>query len=318
MQADTGSAMPAAQRPPALVVAAEPADPGRRFVTLVFADLSRSTELAAHMEAEHYAALLAALRAAYDTIVPQYGGTVVRVQGDGLLAMFGYPHTREDDTRRALAATLELHARVRSLPLLLPDGFGLRLHSGVHGGLVLIGRGDIERGRFDLSGSVPNIAARLAESAAADEIIVSADTLGPAARHFRVGAVEALAVRGRDEPIGVLRVLGATAGEAAESVPAPSAAPLLGRDAEQQQLAAELGEAASGRLRIVAIAGPAGLGKTRLARTLAERGAAEGWRTLHAHCDESLGAEPMQPFVQLLRALDAPPPASTAAAAAAL
>ena len=40
----------------------QPVDPGRRYVTLLFADLSHSTELAGAMEAEHYAALLAELR----------------------------------------------------------------------------------------------------------------------------------------------------------------------------------------------------------------------------------------------------------------
>lgn len=311
MQLHSPSAPPAAPPPDA-------ADPGRRFVTLVFADLSRSTELAALMEAEHYAALLSALRRGYDEIVPRHGGVVVRVQGDGVLAMFGYPHTREDDTRRAVLATLALHAHVRRLPVVLPAGFEPRLHSGVHGGLVLIGQGDIERGRFELSGSVPNIAARLAERALADEIVVSVDTLGPAARHFRVGAVHSLALRGRSEPLAVVRVSGAADGLGEWRAPAHTTATLVGRDAELRQLVELLAESARGQLRVAAIAGPAGLGKTRLAQTLAESAEAQGWRTLRAHCDESLGAEAMQPFVQLARALDAPSAASAAQAAASL
>ena len=291
-------------------------DPGRRFVTLVFADLSRSTELSASMEAESYAALLAGLRQAYDDIVPRHGGVVVRVQGDGLLAMFGYPRSREDDARRALLATLALHAHARTLALPLPAGLELRLHSGVHGGLVLVRPGDIERGRFELSGSVPNIAAHLAESARADEVVISVETLGPAARHFHVGATEALAVRGRDEPVAVVRVSGLAGGAAEERAPLTTAVALVGRDAEMQQLGEALAEAAQGQLRVIAIAGPAGLGKTRLVQALAEQAEAQGWRTLRAHCDESLGAEPMQPFVQVLRSLQAAPPQTTAQAAA--
>ncbi len=312
MPADRLSAPAAAPLPP------EAADPGRRFVTLVFADLSRSTELAARMEAEHYAALLSGLRRGYDEIVPRHGGVVVRVQGDGVLAMFGYPHTREDDARRALLATLALHAHVRALPLSLPAGFEPRLHSGVHGGLVLIRQGDIERGRFELSGSVPNIAARLAERARADEILVSVDTLGPAARHFHAGPAQTLTLRGRDEPIAVVNVSSAAAGAADWRGPAGRSATLVGRDAELRQLVEVQAEAAQGQLRIAAIAGPPGLGKTRLAQTLAESAEAQGWRTLRAHCDESLGAEAMQPFMQLARALDAPSPTSTAQAAASL
>jgi len=315
MNADPLRPISAAARPPSLCV--PPAeDPGRRFVTLVFADLSRSTELSATMEAEHYGALLSALRRAYDEIVPRHGGVVVRVQGDGLLAMFGYPHTREDDARRALLATLALHAHVRTLRVAVPDGFELRLHSGVHGGLVLVRLGDIERGRFELSGSVPNIAARLAEQALADQIVVSVETLGPAARHFRVGTAQQLTLRGRDEPIRVVRVAGMAADEGSAALPA--SAGMIGREAELKQLGELLAEAAAGQLRVVAIAGPAGLGKTRLAQALAERAAMQGWRTLRAHCDESLGAEALQPFAQLLRALQAPAAASTAQAAAGL
>jgi class 3 adenylate cyclase/tetratricopeptide (TPR) repeat protein len=302
---------------PIAQAAVESPDPGRRFVTLVFADLSRSTELAALMEAEHYAALLGGLRRAYDEIVPRHGGIVVRVQGDGLLAMFGYPQSRGDDVRRALQATLELHAHARSLPVVLPPGFVLRLHSGVHGGLVLVRAGDIERGRFELTGSVPNIAARLAETARADEVVVSAETLGPAARHFRVADEEALAVRGRDEPIRVLRVQGQAAGAAEGRGASVGPAGLVGREAELELLGQALQEAAQGALRVVAIAGAPGLGKTRLAQGLAERADALGWRVLRTHCDESLDAEPMQPFAQLLRALQEPPAQTLAQAAAA-
>ena len=55
------------------------------------------------LEAE-YAALLSALRIAYQETLPRWGGQIVRVQGDGLLAMFGHPVTREDDGRRAVDA----------------------------------------------------------------------------------------------------------------------------------------------------------------------------------------------------------------------
>ena len=83
-------------------------DPGRRYLTLLFSDLSDSTALAAAMEAEHYAAMLSLLRRAYQDTIAHHGGVVVRVQGDGLLAMFGHPQTQEDDGRRAVEAALDL------------------------------------------------------------------------------------------------------------------------------------------------------------------------------------------------------------------
>jgi class 3 adenylate cyclase len=96
---------------------APPPPPGgqRRLLTLLFVDLSSSTAMAEWMEAEHYAAMLAGLRGLYEQIVPRHGGVIARIQGDGMLAVFGYPEVREDDGRRATETALELHAAVREL-----------------------------------------------------------------------------------------------------------------------------------------------------------------------------------------------------------
>jgi class 3 adenylate cyclase/tetratricopeptide (TPR) repeat protein len=279
---------------------------GRHYVTLLFADLSRSTELAGAMEAEHYAGLLAALRTAYKAQVQRHGGLVVRIQGDGLLAMFGYLNTREDDARLAVSTALALHAQVRALPVAVPEGYRLSLHSGVHGGMVLIGAGDIELGRFELMGPVPNIAARLADAAGPDEIVVSAETLGPAERHFEGGAPFALSVKGRAEPITVMKLRalrGDTAAAAAAWPGERGEHALVGRQLELAELVHQLDAAAASGPRVVAVSGQPGVGKTRLVQALLHGAAADGWRVLRAYCDASLGAEPLQPFAQMLREL---------------
>ncbi len=298
-----------------------PLDSGRHIVTLLFADLSRSTPLAAAMEAEHYAALLTELRHAYDDVVPAHGGQVVRVQGDGVLAMFGFPVPREDDARRAVEAAVALHQRVAALPLALPPGFALSLHSGVHGGIVLIAAGDIERGRFELLGPVPHIAARLSDRAAPHEVLVSQETLGPAARHFQTSEPQQLQLRGRAEPLAVLSIQTRADGADPGATPAPAAAAvnkteLIGREAELHQLQAALHQAFDGPPRVLAVSGAPGLGKTFLVQALVEQAGA--WRLLRGHCDPGLDAEAMQPFAQMLRALGQPVEAKVAQAVAAM
>lgn len=292
---------------------AESDEPGRRYVALLFADLSRSTELAGAMEAEHYAALLAALRRAYQDAIPKHGGMVVRVQGDGLLAMFGYPSTREDDGRRAVDAALDLHQRVRELRPELPAGHSLSLHTGIHSGMVLIGAGDIERGRFELLGPVPNIASRLSDAAGPHEILVSEETLGPASRFFSTGPPRQLQVKGREAPILVYRV-DAQAGLAARFEPGTrhSPMPFVGRQAELEALEQLLTEAMAGQPRSVAVAAAAGMGKTRLIEQLLSRAALLGCRVLRGYCESNLGAEPLQPFRHMLQtlAIDTPPKAA--------
>ncbi|WP_086919694.1 ATP-binding protein [Variovorax sp. JS1663] len=292
---------------------AGPSAPGRRYVALLFADLSHSTELAGAMEAEDYAALLAALRNVYQEAIPKHGGVVVRVQGDGLLAMFGYPHTREDDGRRAVDAALDLHQSVRELRLALPAGRSLSLHSGVHSGLVLIGAGDIERGRFELLGPVPHIAARLSEAAGPHEILVSEETLGPASRFFSTGPPRQLQMKGRDAPL-LAHPVAARADDAvrAEARARHGMSPFVGRAAELDLLEQRLAEAMSGKPRSVAIAAAAGMGKTRLIEQFLRRAAARGCRILRGYCESDLGAVPLQPFRQMLQSTgaEAPPEAA--------
>jgi class 3 adenylate cyclase/tetratricopeptide (TPR) repeat protein len=281
-------------------------DPGRRYLTLLFADLSGSTAMAAAVEAEHYAALLAKLRRAYQDTIRKHGGMVVRMQGDGVLAMFGYPKTREDDGRRAVEAALDLHQVVRALPPPVPAAAtsGLALHTGIHSGLVLVAAGDIERGRFELLGSAPNIAARLSDAAQPHEILVSEETLGPAVHFFAAQASRQLLLKGRPEPLTVVCIQArAEVATRFEARARRGFAPFVGRRAELEALDSALQDAMTGGARFVAILAAAGMGKTRLTEEFARRAAQRDCRIHRGYCESYLSAEPLQPFLQMLRAL---------------
>jgi class 3 adenylate cyclase/tetratricopeptide (TPR) repeat protein len=293
-------------------------EPGRRYLTLLFADLSQSTELSDIMEAEHYAAMLAVLRRIYQDTIGRHGGTVVRVQGDGLLAMFGYPQTREDDGRSAVAAALELHRRVREVQSELPAGWSPCLHTGIHSGLVLVRSGDVVLGRFELLGPVPNVASRLSDAAGPHEILVSDETLGPASRFFVTGPPQWLRVKGRAAPLLVYRVDAlASLAESFTAAARHGATAFVGRQAELALLESALDHAMAGHNRSVAIAGAPGMGKTRLAEHFLSRALQRGCTVLRGYCDSGLGAEPLQPFRHMLQALGgiAPPPSPGAFAA---
>ena len=97
------------------------------------------------MEAEDYGGLVNRLRQVYEIVIPKHGGSVVRIQGDGVLAIFGFPHAREDDGRRAAEAALDLHATIRELRFdpPLPNSATLTMHTGIHSGLTLLD--DVQR-----------------------------------------------------------------------------------------------------------------------------------------------------------------------------
>ncbi|MDM0117381.1 AAA family ATPase [Variovorax sp. J22R133] len=277
---------------------------GRRYLTLLFADLSQSTELAEIMETEHYAAVLGALRSIYRETIPLHGGMVVRVQGDGMLAMFGYPVTREDDGRGAVAAALDMHQRIRELRPVLPPGRTLCLHTGIHSGLTLLSTGDMELGRFELLGPVPNIAAWLSDAAGPHEILVSEETLGPASRFFVTGPPQLLKVKGRAAPLLVYRVdARASVAESFAATARHGATAFIGRRAEIGLLEQAMDDAVAGHIRSVAVAGPPGMGKTRLVEHFLGRAMQRGCTVLRGYCESELGAVPLQPFHHMLQSV---------------
>jgi class 3 adenylate cyclase len=293
--------------------AAAPAAPAapvgqRRLLTLLFADLSGSTAMAEWMEAEHYSAMLAGLRTLYERIVPHHGGVIARIQGDGMLAVFGHPEVREDDGRRATEAALELHAAVRELlpPGPRPADFpGLALHSGIHAGIVLVTDGDQMRGRFELLGNAPNIAARLSEAAKRDEIIASEESLGLQSQFFDTGPRFSLQLRGRATPLAAYRVFGrAPVGRRYEASMRRGLAPFVGRGTELTALEAALASALQGRTVWLGMRAGAGVGKTRLTEEFLRRAADQACQIHRGYCESYLSAEPLQPFLQMLRGLD--------------
>ncbi|TXL80429.1 hypothetical protein FHP25_05220 [Vineibacter terrae] len=277
--------------------------PLRRYIAMLFADLSDSTRLAAAMEAEEYSDLLGRLRWAYQDVISKHGGVIARVQGDGVLAIFGYPDAHEDDGRRATEAALDLHDTVRRFQSSVPST-SLGLHTGVHAGLVLVEEGDTVRGRLDLTGSAINVAARLSAVATHDEIIVGEETLSADAHFFEAGVRRILTLRGVAEPVAVYPVLArASVSTRFEARAKRGLTSFVGRETELRSLERGLADAIAGRSGYIAIAGAAGLGKTRLAEEFLHRAADARCQILRGYCESYLSAEPLQPFIQMLWSL---------------
>lgn len=271
---------------------------------MLFCDLTDSTRIASTLEAEDYQELLRAFRALYEEVVPRYGGVVAQIQGDGFLAIFGYPEPQESDARRAVQATLELHRRVEALRLDIPM-HGRRCftaHSGIHSGQVLLAGGDAARGKFDVTGAAINVAARLSGHARAGELVVSEETLGPDLMRFRTSECESFVPRGQETPLRVYRVLG----EATVGTPLSGTAvwrrraAFVGREAEVGVLHGHLQRVASGDSLHVAIIAQAGVGKTRLAREFIGQVAAD-YEVAVAECEGRYSSAPLHPFLQMLR-----------------
>jgi len=274
----------------------------RRRLTVLFADLVGSTVLGREMESELFSELLVRLREIWHQSVARHGGRVIRTQGDGVLAVFGYPRSGEDDGRRAAEAALDIQEAVSKLrqdgipSALMP----LRMHSGIHAGTLLLAEGDIECGRFDLIGDVVNTAAHMSQQAAPGQILVSLDALGPHANFFELGPD--LRETGSGMP-RLRAVLGrGTATRRFESTARRGLTPFIGRDEIMSSLVDFLSRPAPADSRCAVVVGGAGLGKTRLLEELLQRCDGGAITLLHGSCESYVGAEVLQPFLQMLRA----------------
>ena len=277
----------------------------RRHMTVLFTDLSDSTRLSGLLEAEVFAALQDDVRRVFDEVVQRSGGTINQYQGDGLQALFGHPEAGEDDGLRATRAALEVHERVRALRArhAYREDMVLDVHSGIHAGLVLVREGTNGiAGRFELFGAAPGIAKHLSDVAERDEILVSEETLGPARYLFQTEA-RRLALKGRDEPLAVHRILARTALRTRfEAQARRGLVDFVGREAELAALQGALAAARAGHTRLMVVSAPAGVGKTRLAEEFLRDASANGFALWRGYCEAELSAEPLQPFLQMLRA----------------
>src|SRR4249920_3025123 len=87
----------------------------RKTVTVIFCDVVGSTELAERSDPEVLRGTMARYYAAIRAPVERHGGTVEKVIGDALVAVFGMPVVREDDALRAVRAALEMRDAVRAM-----------------------------------------------------------------------------------------------------------------------------------------------------------------------------------------------------------
>ena len=238
----------------------------RRHLTALFSDLSDSTALASSVDPEEFAELLEQLNRTFEQIIHRHGGTILQVRGDGVFAVFGM-EAREDESRRATEAALELHDAVRNIAFHSPlPGFSrLTMHSGIHSGLVLAVEGDQILGRFVLVGDAANLASRLSDAAAADEILVSDVSLGPERAFFETGPVREFRFEGIEEPLAVHPVTGRTGiGTRFEARTVGKPTSMVGRERELSILRQVFKTCEDGEARSVSIVSASGLGKTRL------------------------------------------------------
>lgn len=279
----------------------------RGYVTLLFADLCGYTDLGEQHDPEELDELRFQLQQLAGRIVERHGGSVSQIYGDGILAVFGFPAARGDDSRRAVGAAVELHEAVHGLRWRVEgsEPAGFQLHSGVHAGLVCARGGDALNGKYTLSGDTVSTTARLCASADRDEIVVSEAVRQGIDGFFATSQLDtALMLKGKRAPVTAYRVLGPSDVKSHfQARCRRGLSEFVGRSSEFTQLEASLKSSPEPSGFRVIVRGPAGVGKSRLLEEFRHRISAPELYALHGYCESYGDVVPLQPFLHMLRQL---------------
>ena len=270
-------------------------------MTVLFADVVHSMELAAAVGPERLREIMADLADLCAAVVQRYGGTVDKFTGDGIMAVFGAPVALEDHAVRACLAALGVQEEARRLATDVRecDGVDLQLRVGLNSGQVIAG--EIGSGRFGYTaiGEQVGMAQRMESVAPPGGVMLSESTARLVENAALLGEPEVIPIKGSDLAVPARRLLAARQ----RGGPAPWQPTLVGRDLEANTIAGLLDRSITGRGCVVGVVGPAGIGKTRLvgeAMTLAKSLDAE---VFSISCESHAKDIPFHAVTRLLRAV---------------
>jgi class 3 adenylate cyclase/tetratricopeptide (TPR) repeat protein len=238
----------------------------RRLVSALFADVVGSTSLADRMDPEDWSAVMRRVIALMTVAAERNGGSVIRVMGDGMLAVFGAPTAHEDDAIRAVRAGLEMVAAVAEAgPALQRDiGEELQVRVGVNTGLAIVEGLVAGAAPADVMGDTVNVAARMQAATRPGSVLVTGETWRYAASTFDGIGLGGLDVKGKAEPVEAWEIQGRRDEPGSARGLAGLASPLVGRDEPLRRLSSLLDTLRAGRGRGALILGEPGVGKSRL------------------------------------------------------
>jgi class 3 adenylate cyclase len=246
----------------------------RRWVTIMFADLSGFTALSERTDPEELRAMVDRCMSEMAGVVERFGGSVDKVIGDALMAVFGAPIAHEDDSERAVRAALEIQRRASEQAA---DFGGLCVRVGVNTGEVIFAPvGPHGRRELTVMGDAVNTAARLQAAAPPEGILVGEETRAASAQAIAYDAVQPILAKGKELPLPAWLARAATSAPADRPV---SAAPFIGRDTELELLVRAWARTSSElHPQLVTVVGAPGIGKTRLTQELSARVESAGGR----------------------------------------
>lgn len=181
----------------------------RRYITAMFCDLRGFTAFSEDIEPEEAMELLQNFHEKMGELVFEHNGTIDHRAGDGLMVIFNDPLPCDSPVLETLKLAVAMRDAVRDISRLWHKrGYRLGFGIGVAAGYATLGVVGTE-GRFDYTanGNVVNLAARLCDEAADDQIIVSQRAYAEVEGQVKAEPLPEIRLQGVEKPVRAFNVL---------------------------------------------------------------------------------------------------------------
>jgi class 3 adenylate cyclase/putative methionine-R-sulfoxide reductase with GAF domain len=181
----------------------------RREITALFCDLRGFTGFSESADPEDVMTLLRDYHAAIGRIVIQYGGTLERFAGDGVMIIFNDPVPVENPALQAVLMALDMRTAIGGMIEKWRDlGHDLGFGIGIAHGFATLGTIGFE-GRFDYAaiGTVSNVASRLCDEAKPGQILISPRVRQAVEKAITIEHVGEFTLKGIRRPMSAYNVL---------------------------------------------------------------------------------------------------------------
>ncbi len=269
-------------------------------VTVLFADVARSMEIAAAAGPERLREIMTELFDRSTAVVQRYGGTVDKFIGDGIMALFGAPVALEDHALRACLAALGIQAETKRLAaeLVERDGITLRVRVGLNSGEVIAGEIGSSAMNYTVIGEQVGMAQRMESAAPLGGVMLSDSTARLVEHAARLGELQMVRIKGGAAPVAARALIAVAEGRRPRKRRDNT---LIGRQHEIKLLVETLDRSIAGRGSVTAVKGPPGIGKSRITREAAAIAASRGVEVIPTFCESHSREIPFHAVAGLLR-----------------
>ena len=178
-------------------------------VTVLFADVVHSMDIAAAVGAERLREIMAERANRCAAVLQRFGGTVDKFTGDGIMAVFGAPVALEDHAVRACLAALGIQEEIARLAadVKADDGVDVALRVGLNSGEVIAGEIGSGPLGYTAVGEQVGMAQRMESVAQPGGVMLSASTARLVEGAATLGEFELVQIKGADAPVPARRLL---------------------------------------------------------------------------------------------------------------